>query len=261
MLKKIGACIFLVSLTASVIGCTTEYNLATNQEETLLFGTEKEVKLGEAISLEFDKKNKLVTDVDVNERVSQILRRIVDVCDRKELLYSIKIVDEDKVNAFSLPGGFVYVNKGLIDKIGNDDELACVIGHEVGHITAKHSIKKMQSLYGYTFLKVLTVQTTHSSDMARGLDLAFASIFTEYSREDEFLADKLGIKYVKKAGYNPLAMVTFLKKLGKIQEKEPPGQFTYWRTHPYVAQRIAAVNQEISGNLEFKDYLNLMGEK
>ena len=226
-----------------------------------MFNTDREIQMGDSMSRAFDKTGKIITDIDVNERVSNILKKIVAVCDRKELLYHIKIVDDDKVNAFSLPGGYVYINKALLDNIKNDDQLACVIGHEVGHITARHSIKKIQSLYGYTFLKVLTVATTRSSDMSRGMDLAFASIFTGYSQEDEFLADKLGIKYAQKAGYNPEGMASFLKKLEEIQQKEPPGQFSYWRTHPFIPQRIAAANQEVTGVLEFKDYLNLIGEK
>ncbi len=261
MLKKFGVIIFLLPMMIFVGGCATEYNLATGQEESLIYDTDKEVSLGESISRQLEKDAKMITDVDVNERVSAILRKIVEVCDRKDVVYSIKVIDEDKVNAVSLPGGYVYVYKGLIDNVKNDDELACVIAHEVAHITARHSIKKMQSLYGYTFLKLLAVQTTRSADVAQGMDLAFASIFTEYSREDELQADRLGVKYAKKAGYNPAAMADFLKKLSEIQAKEPSRQFSYWRTHPHIPQRIAAVNQAVSGSLEFKDYLNLVGEE
>ncbi len=259
MLKKFGISILMLFFMIASNGCVTEYNLATQQEETLLIGTEKEVKLGEATAEAFEKEAKLVQDIDVNERVSNILDEIVEVCDRKELVYKIKVVDEDLVNAVSLPGGYIYIYKGLIDKVKSDDELACVIAHEVGHITAKHAVKKLQSLYGYTFLKVLSVQTTNA-DFSRGVDLAFGSVFLAYSREDEFLADKLGIKYARKAGYNPEGMAGFLKKLGELQEKESPKQFNYWRTHPYISQRISAANQEVTGSLEFKDYLNLIGE-
>lgn len=260
MLKKFGISILMLTMISMLVGCVTEYNLATQQQETLLFGTEKEIKLGEGVVAAFEKEAKIITDIDINERVSNILKKIVDVCDRKELIYTIKIVDDDLVNAVSLPGGFIYVYKGLIDKIKSDDELACVIAHEVGHVTAKHSVKKLQSLYGYNFLKILSAQTTKSADFTQGVDLAFASVFLAYSREDEFLADKLGIKYAKKAGYNPEGMAGFLKKLSELQEKESAKQFSYWRTHPFISQRVAAANQEVSGSLEFKDYLNLIGE-
>ncbi|HOW35110.1 MAG TPA: Maf family nucleotide pyrophosphatase [Candidatus Omnitrophota bacterium] len=259
MLKKFGVVIGMLVLMVGAGGCVTEYNLATKQQETLLYGTDKEIKIGESVAREFDKQNKMVTDVDVNERVNEIADKIFEVCDRKELVYTIKIIDDDKVNALSLPGGFVYLFKGLVDKVDNDDQLACVIAHEVGHITARHSIKKIQGMYGYSVLMILAAQSGNA-DLAQGVDLAMASIFTAYSQQDEFEADRLGIKYAQKAGYDPKAMAGFLKRLLEIQAKEPPRDFSYWRTHPFIPQRIAASNQVVSGQLEFKDYLNLTGE-
>ncbi len=260
MLKKVGVRTLLVLLAATIAGCATEYNLATQEQETLLYGTEKEIKIGESISKQFEKEFKINTDVDLNERVAQIAGRIAAVCDRQELVYTVRIIDEDKLNAVSLPGGFIYVYRGMIDKSENDDQLACVIAHEFGHITAKHAIKKLQGLYGYTLLKVLAIQS-QSADLARGVDLAFASAFTAYSQEDEFMADRLGIKYAQKAGYNPEGMAGSLKVLQKAAAKEPTNEFSYWRTHPYLTQRISAANKAVTGTLEFKDYLNLTGEQ
>ncbi len=262
MLKKFGVLIMMAFVLQTFSGCApSEYNLATGKEEQLIYGTDKEIALGEAMARQVEKQEKILPDMDVNERVRKILERLVAVCDRKDIIYSIKVIDDDKVNAVSLPGGYIYVFKGLIEKVENDDQLASVIAHEVGHITARHSIKKIQSLYGYSFLKVLTAVTVKKTDVSQGLDLAFASIFTEYSREDEFLADRLGIKYAQKAGYHPEGMPAFLKILGKVQEKEPASQYNYWRTHPYISQRISAANQEVTKKLEFRDYINLIGEK
>ena len=249
----------IVSILVAMSGCSTEYNLATNQQETLMYGSDKEAAIGASLSQQFDKNFKLNTDVDVNARAQKILNRLVKVCDRKELVYTIKVVDEKDLNAISLPGGYVYVYKGLIDAVKNDDQLACVIGHELGHIAAKHSIKKLQSMYGYTLLQLAAI-STRSGQLVQGLNTAFLSIFLEFSQEDEFAADKLGIKYARKAGYDPRAMTQFLKKLKEQEDKEPLKPYSYWRTHPYIPQRIAAVNKEISGRLEFKDYLNLTGE-
>jgi len=259
MLKKIGVHILTAVFCLNVMGCATEYNLATQSQETLLVSTDKEIRLGESLSRQMEANFKVVTDVDINERVNEIGRRIAAVCDRKELVYTIKVFEGDEVNAVSLPGGFIYVFKGLIDKVENDDQLAGVIGHEFGHITAKHSVKKLQSIYGYTLLQLATIQTGNAQ-MARGLDLAFASVFLEYSRGDEFEADRLGVRYLKKAGYDAQQVVTFLKKLEEIQGKEAPRQFSYWRTHPFIPQRVSAANQEILGQIEFRDYLNLTGE-
>lgn len=260
MLKRFGVSVFMLCCVFFTSGCATEYNLATGQQETLMYGTEKEISIGAALSRQFDKNFKINTDLDVNERVQNVLDRLVKVCDRQELVYTIKVIEEDKLNAVSLPGGYIYVYKGLIDAVDSDDQLAGVIGHELGHITSKHSIKKLQSMYGYTLLQLAAMQS-RSGQLVGGLNTAFLSIFLEYSQEDEFWADKLGVKYAKKAGYDPQGVVEFLKKLKEKQDKEPLQPFSYWRTHPFIPQRIAAVNQEISGQIGFRDYLNLTGEK
>ncbi len=260
MLKKVGVHILTFFALISLTGCTTEYNLATQKEETLMYGTEREMSIGAAISQEFDKQLKLNTDIDVNERAEKILKKIVAVCDRQELIYTIKVIDEDKLNAVSLPGGYIYIYKEILDKVDNDDQLASVIAHEVGHITAKHAIKRMQSIYGDTFLRVLVMQTTNGR-FSQGVGVALASIFFEHARADEYQADELGIKYMKKAGYNPEEMAKMLMKLKAQEAKESSNPFSYWRTHPYLTQRIAAARQVSSQELGFKDYLNLTGER
>jgi len=260
MLKKVGVSLLFLLFALSLSGCYTEYNIATGKEETLFYSTEKEVSLGDALSREFEKKYKPLADVVSQERVEKIGERIAQVCDRKELIYHFKAVDDKEINALSLPGGYVYINKGLLDKVKNDDELAGVIAHEVGHIVAKHSVKKLQAMWGYTFLNILASQATNP-DFAEGADLAFLQIFLGYSREDENLADKLAVKYTKKSGYNPQGIVSFLETLKAAHQKEPDRPFSYWRTHPYISQRIALVKQEVSGKMDFKDYLNLDKEE
>ncbi len=249
--------ILILTLAFFLQGCVTEYNLATKKEETLLYGTDKEIKIGETVAPKIEAQYKMVIDVDVNERVERILDRIVAVCDRKDLVYFIKVIDDDPVNAVSLPGGYVYVFRGIIDQAENDDELAGVIAHEVAHITAKHGIKRMQNAYAAMILSIASIQT--NGRVASGVNLALNSLFMEYSQEDEFEADRLAVKYLKKAGYDPEAMATFLKKLKIEKEKEPLKRYSYWKTHPNLSQRISVVNQAITGKLEFRDYLNLTG--
>lgn len=247
----------MVVMTVFLQGCATEYNLATRKQETLLYGTEKEVKIGDAVAPKIEAQYDILTDVDVNERVGRILDRIVAICDRKELVYFIKVIDDDPINAVSLPGGYVYVFRGLIEKVDNDDELAGVIAHEVGHITARHGVKRMQNAYAALILQIAATQT--NARVAGGVNLALNSLFLEHSKQDEFEADRLGVKYLKKAGYDPKATVAFLEKLKIEKEKAPRNRYSYWRTHPYLSQRISVVNQEITGKLEFRDYLNLTG--
>jgi len=248
----LGFIVMLVGLT----GCVTEYNLATKQEETLLYGTDKEVKIGETVAPKIEAKFKIVSDVDVNERVERILDSIVAVCDRKDLVYFIKVLDDDPINAVSLPGGYVYIFRGLLDKIENDDELAGVIAHEVAHITAKHGVKRMQNAYAAMIVQLAATQANGS--VAQGTNLAITSLFLEHSQQAEFEADRLGVKYLKKAGYNPEGMIGFLEKLREEKSDARLRKFSYWKTHPNLSQRIGVVNQEITGTLEFRDYLNIM---
>ncbi|MDD3375140.1 MAG: M48 family metalloprotease, partial [Candidatus Omnitrophica bacterium] len=261
MLKKFGVKILTLLMCLYLAGCvSTEYNLATQKQETLLFSTEKEVAIGDAIARSINKEFEINTDVDINERVSRIEKRIKEVCDRSEIFYTVQVINKDEVNAFALPGGFIYVYKGLIDVVDNDDQLAGVIAHEFGHITAKHAMKRLQAQYGYNLLQIMAI-TSGNSKMAPGINLAFGSILTGYSREDEFLADRLSVKYMKKAGYDPEEMKKFLEKLHEINAKKPIRRFSYWRTHPYTTQRISTVNQEITGETTFQDYVRLTEEE
>jgi septum formation protein len=257
MLKKCGISILSMSFAVFFVGCTSEYNLATEKQERYIFDTDKEVEMGSKVAAAIEEEYAVVPDMDINERVENILKRIVAVCDRKDVVYFVKVLDEDLMNAISLPGGYVYIFKGIVDKLKTDDELAGVIAHEVGHITAKHGIKRLQNSYAMLFLQVAASQSGNGA-VARGVSVALTSVFTEYSQQAEFEADELGIKYMKLAGYDPTAMVKVLQVLREEQDKEPARPFSYWRTHPHMPQRIANVNQTITGKLEFRDYLNLI---
>jgi len=258
MLKKMGVNVLSLVLMAVILtGCSTEYNLATQQQETLMYTSEREVALGDSVAQAVEKKYEVVEEVDENERVKKILDRIVEVCDRKDILYFIHVLDDDMMNAVSLPGGYIYVFKGLMDKVDSDDQLAGVIAHEIGHITARHGVKKIQSAYGAIALQVLSTEA--GGDVAAGVNVALNTLFSEYSQEDEFEADRLAVKYMKKAGYNPEGMVEFLKKLQGEQKKDIR-PYIYWKTHPNLSKRIAVVNKEIKGSMGFRDYLNLIGE-
>jgi beta-barrel assembly-enhancing protease len=247
----------------------TNFNTATNEQEHTVYSTESEQKIGDAVAQEFEKKYRPLDDVALNARVEQIASRIAAVCDRKELVYMTKVVEEkeekgrkdpDKdVNAVSLPGGYVYVFKGLADLIKNDDELAAVIGHEMGHITARHSMKRLQASYA-SLVAVLAAMPV-SPTLAGGLNMAIESMFLEFSQQDEMQADALGIKYMKAAGFDPKGMVQLLEILQDYDRKQPIRPKSYGRTHPYTHERIANANRVIKGELEFRDWVRLTGER
>lgn len=257
MLKKIGIKNFIFLFFFILSGCSYEYNIVTGKEEAYYYSTDREIQLGKNIAQEVEKQYKKDVDPLMQKRVEEIGKKIVAVCDRKELDYSFTVLDDDDVNAFALPGGFIYVNRGLIEKVSNDDELACVLAHEVGHIVARHSIKKLQAVQSYSLLRLLTVAVPSSYEIALAADSAFTQILLGYSREDELLADQLGARYAKLAGYDPSAMISFLKKLEEINKRKPLGPKSYYKTHPYVPDRVRVVKQELGQKIDFDDYINI----
>jgi MAF protein len=254
-------CVFNFTLCAFLSGCSTEYNIVTGKEETFYYSTDKEVQMGRSIAKEVEKEYKLVDDPLVQKRVEDIGSKIAAVSDRKEIDYAFKVLDDEEVNAVSLPGGFVYVNKGLVDKIDNDDELAGILAHEVGHIVARHSIKKLQALQGYSLLRILVAQAPGGGAVGTAADSAFTELLLGYVREDELLADRLGTRYAKLAGYDPHGMIKFLEKLADINRRKPLAPPIYFKTHPYVPDRIRVVKEELGESIDFKDYINIEQEQ
>ena len=257
MFKEAGIKLGIFLFCLLLFGCSTEYNIATKQEEVFYYSTDREVKIGESIARQVEKEYKFAEDPLVQKRVEDIGKKIVSVCDRKDIDYYFYVLEDEEVNAVSLPGGFVYVNKGLVDKVANDDELACVIAHEVSHIVARHSIKKLQAMMGYSIIRLLTAPIPQTGQVGNAADLAFAQIITGYSREDELLADQLASKYTKLSGYDPHAMITFLKKLEEINRRKPARPYSYFKTHPYVPDRIRVVKQGLGEGMDFTDYINI----
>jgi MAF protein len=265
MFKKLNLKLFVLPLTTTfyllttvfLSGCSTEYNLATKQEEKYYYSTDKEVQMGRLINLRVQKEYKFSGDPLQQKRVEDIGKKIAAVSGRKEIDYYFQVLEDDQINAVSLPGGYVYINSGLLDKVSSDDELACVLAHEVGHIVARHSIKKLQAMQSYSVLRLLVAVAPGTGDVGSAADAAFTQFLLGYSREDELLADQLGARYAKLAGYDPHGMVTFLTKLQDINRRMPLTERSYYKTHPYVPDRIRVVKQEMGEQMDFGDYINI----
>jgi len=247
-------CVFFLCVCA---GCSTEYNSATERTEAYYYSTEREVRAGEAIARAVEKEYRLADDPLLQERARRIGSRVAAVCGRREIKYTFKVLDDEEINAVSLPGGFVYVNKGVLEKASGDDEVAGVLAHEVGHIVSRHSIKKMQGMTGYSLLRILLVQAPDPGKVGSAADAAFVELMLGYSREDELQADKLAARYMKAAGYDPKAMISFLEKLWDDEKRKPPRRRSYFKTHPYIPDRIRVVKQELGDKMGFTDYINI----
>ncbi len=263
--RSVNARQFPLLLSAILLaGCaTSSYNVATEKQETLFINTEREIALGESVAKQVEKELTVIRDPKLLQQLDRVGAQIAAVADRKDLSYRFTIVEmkekeeEDEPNAFALPGGPVYVTKSIFKLIHSDDELAAVLAHEVGHVVAKHTVKRIQGAIGLQALQIL-VAGTRAADARtqQGLDLSFASLLTEYSQQDELQADHLGARYMKLAGYNPGAAIAFMERLRDYTFKQPMRRYSYFRTHPYFADRIRLLRQQSEGRITFDDYIN-----
>jgi len=213
-----------------------------------MFNTAQEVSLGQEMDQEVQKKLVIVHDPEMEYRLNSIGSKVAAVSDRQDLVYYFRIVKDNRLNAFSMPGGFVYVNTALM-RSATDDELAGVLSHEIGHIAAKHGIKQLQAMLGYQAIMGIALGMGTESNLQDSLDIIFNLGSLGYSRKDEFFADKLAVKYTKKAGYDPNGLVTFFGKLKKeAQEKGSGFNLLFLSSHPPINERIKNIEQEISSN-------------
>lgn len=268
MLKKFGVHVLMLMLSVSFYGCSglsSNFNTATNEQETTMYSTDHEQEIGASVAREIERQYKIVDDPQLNAKVDRITQRIAEACDRKELVYVSRVIEEKDptddplVNAVSLPGGYIYVFKGLIDQVKDEERLAAVIAHEIAHVTARHSVKRIQASYGSLVAVVAAMQVNGA--LAAGVNTAAASMFFNYSQEDELQADALGVQYLKDAGYPPSAMVRMLEFLQEYDRKQPIRPKSYGRTHPFVHQRLAAVGRLVHQDLTFRDYVRMTGER
>jgi predicted Zn-dependent protease len=243
---RIGGFLFtLLPIFLLAAGCVSVYNRATEKQELLLLDTENEVRLGEDIDKETKARLEIVHDAGLMQRLERIGNKVASASDRTDLSYHFRIVKDEDFNAFALPGGFIYVNSGLI-KEADDDELAGVLGHEIGHVAAQHSVKRLQAELGYQILIAIVTNVSSQEQILRATDISFSLVSLGYSRKDEFLADKLGIKYSRGAGFNPQGVATFFEKLKKQQEKKGPRiTLIFLSSHPPIEERINKAKQEI----------------
>ncbi|MCX5680690.1 MAG: M48 family metallopeptidase [Candidatus Omnitrophica bacterium] len=185
------------------------------------------------------------TNIDKVNRLQEIGQRLSKVSDRQDYEYHFYLIEKDDLNAFATPGGFVYVYTGLFDKLKTDDAIASVVAHEIGHCAARHIAKKFQAALGYNIIGVVVLSQVNAEAQAiaaQSSDVAMNLVFSAFSRQDEYQADSLGIKYLCLAGYNPNGMIESFEVL----KKEEKGDFVplWLRTHPYIDDRIKRVKEE-----------------
>lgn len=204
--------------------------------------TEKEVRLGRELAAEVDRQAKFIDDPMITEYVNRVGQNIVLHSDSK-VPFTIKVIDSDEVNAFALPGGFFYVNKGLLLAADNEAELAGVMAHEIAHVAARHAVENQTkanlleygAIAGSIFLGGIPGMIYQNT-----AGIGLLGIFMKFSRSAEEEADKLGVQYMYAAGYDPGAMATMFEKLEAKNKKKPGFVARAFSTHPAPPDRRAA---------------------
>jgi len=243
-------------LTACV---TSEYNVATHKQDVFFYSTEREVAMGRNIAKKIDQEYDVSNNPYDIKRVNEIAEKLVKVIDRQELNYYFYVIEKDdkereQFNAFSIPGGYVYIYKDLLDVL-NDDELAFVLAHEIGHIVSRHHMKRLQAAMGYNLVMIASAAAPSSSGFSNGLSFALAQILTGYSQEDELNADELAVKYCQLSGFDPKAGIALQDKLYEKGKKEIR-PLSYFKTHPYSSERIRHIKETLHLPLDIDDYIN-----
>ena len=213
------------------------------------YSLDKEIALGKQLAQEVDKSAKFIDDPVVNEYVNRMGQNLVRNSDA-QVPFTIKVIDSDTVNAFALPGGFFYVNSGLILHADEEAELAGVMAHEIAHVCARHGTKQatkgdivqMASIPAMIFIPY----SWAGYAIYQGMNFMIPLTFLKFSRNDEREADYLGTQYMYKAGYDPNAFVAFFEKVEADEKKEPGTIPKVFSTHPPTPDRIEAIQKEIA---------------
>jgi predicted Zn-dependent protease len=214
-----------------------------------LYSLEREISLGKGLAQEVERSSKLIDDPVVTEYVNRVGQNLVRNSDAR-VPFTIKVIDSDEVNAFALPGGFFYVNSGLILHAMEESELAGVMAHEISHVTARHGTKnatKGELMQLATIPLILLGPGGWAGyGIYQGLNLAIPVTYLKFSRDAEREADFLGLQYMYKAGYDPNSYVTFFERI-QADEKRRPGTIPkVFSTHPPTPERIENTQKEIA---------------
>ncbi|MFZ1974438.1 MAG: M48 family metallopeptidase [Candidatus Acidiferrales bacterium] len=220
------------------------------------YSLEHEIALGKQLSAEVERQAKFINDPVVVEYVNRVGQNLVRNSDA-QVPFTIKVIDSDVVNAFALPGGFFYVNSGLILHADEESELAGVMAHEIAHVCARHGTK--QATKGeITQLAMIPAMifipyTWAGYAIYQGMQFAIPMAFLQFTRTDEKEADYLGLQYMYKAGYDPNAFVSFFEKVAADEKKQPGTIPKIFSTHPPTPDRIEASQKEIATILPQRD--------
>lgn len=235
----------LLAVTA-LDGCT----VVRQRLGTQLVPLETELKLGEQVAAQIESQEKVLGDHRVQAYVRSIVERLVvhAQADRPEITYQVKVLDNHgQVNAFALPGGYIYVYSGLLLAADDEAEVAGVLGHEIGHVVGRHSANQMASQMGLGLLAAIALGEEPQQLAQLVAQLSSAGALASFSRDDERESDEYGVEYTVAAGYDPQGLKSFFAKLKALEEGHSRSDLEkFLSTHPATSERIRRIDKLIA---------------
>ena len=211
---------------------------------------QQEVQLGQQESAQIQQQLPLVQDAVINQYVNALGNQIASHTSRADLQWQFYVVNTDVVNAFALPGGIIYVNRGVLERADRMDELAGVMGHEIEHVVRRHSVKQMEQMQGANVGVALACTLTNicsNQAAAAAINVGGTAIFAKFSRTDEVQADEGGFHNVLNAGISPNGMLTFFQKLLAEEQQSNNSNVSSWfADHPGTQDRIADIQRMLA---------------
>lgn len=240
---------FAVFLLIGSGGCAYQLgNLENPQSGFNFIPQDMEIEMGWEAANEIEGEEDVLKNAQIQQYLSTLGQRLVQYSRRPDIAYQFKVIASDDINAFALPGGFIYVNSALIEEADNEAELAGVLAHEIGHVVARHGAKRMSKLIalqlGFALFWELSDQEQEDEWKLLLADAIATGFLLKNSRDDERQADDLGTETLYRAGYDPIALAYFFDKLRK--EHDPSAIETFLSTHPSPGERINNVQALIA---------------
>jgi predicted Zn-dependent protease len=247
MRKTVSSVVLVLIFAVVAAGCAV--NPATGKRQLSLISNEREVQIGRESDREIQQSLGVYDDVDLQAYIQSFGQRLAANSERPDLDWQFRVVDDATVNAFALPGGYIYITRGIMAHLNSEAELSAVVGHEIGHVTARHSVNQMSKaqLAGIG----LNVATVVASDYRQLSDLAqtgMSLLFLKYSRDDERQADDLGMRYTLRASYDPRPTPSIYRMLDRVSEAQGATAIpALVATHPDPLNRATRIEQAIAG--------------
>src|SRR5881394_573043 len=214
-------------------------NRDINKRSINFYSLDKEIAMGRQLAAEVERQVKLVEDPTINEYVNRVGQNLVRNSDAK-VPFTIKVVESDEINAFALPGGFFYVNSGLILAADDESELAGVMAHEIAHVAARHGTEQASKaeLINFASIPLIFMGGVGGFALRQAAGFLIPMQFLQFSRKDEAEADYLGLQYLDRTGYDPGAAVSFFEKLQAKESAKPGSVARMFSTHPATGARL-----------------------